>query len=104
MIVAIMKCAFGSIEKMRFVETDKNGVTCTVEMDDERLGSLDKKHTWRQMCMNYYEAHRVHSYFFKFELLKGQVEDVENIMAKDSKFFDRAFTPLESRDEFPASA
>jgi hypothetical protein len=103
MIIAIMKCAFGSIEKIRFVETDKTGATIAVDVDDERLGGLKRQHTWRQMCLNYYQAHRIHSYFFKFELLKGQVEDVENIMVKESEFFYAPFWPLGARNEFPAS-
>jgi hypothetical protein len=102
MIIAIMKCAVGSIEKIRFVETDKSGATTAVDMDDERLSSLKKQHTWRQMCLHYYQGHRIHSYFFKFELLKGQAEDVEYEIAKESEFFNALFSPLGARDQFPA--
>jgi len=104
MMIAVMKSAFGNIEKLRFVETDNKGITTPVTLDDERLNGLKKKHTWRQMCLNYYEAHRAHSYFYKFELLKGQVEDLEAVMAKESTFFDTPFSPLAPREEFPATA
>ncbi|KAH5280240.1 hypothetical protein HBI72_017450 [Parastagonospora nodorum] len=104
MMIAIMKSAFGSIEKLRFVETDNKGITTPVTLDDKRLSELRKKHTWRQMCLEYYEAHRVHSYFYKFELLKGQVKDLEAIMAKENTFFNTPFSPLVPREEFPASA
>ncbi|EAT92400.2 hypothetical protein SNOG_00905 [Parastagonospora nodorum SN15] len=104
MMIAIMKSAFGSIEKLRFVETDNKGITTPVTLDDKRLSELRKKHTWRQMCLEYYEAHRVHSYFYKFELLKGQVEDLEAIMAKENTFFNTPFSPLVPREEFPAHA
>ena len=44
--------------------------------------------------MQYYEEHRIHSYFFKFELLKSQAEDVQGIMDKDEEFFEPVFSPL----------
>jgi hypothetical protein len=103
MIVAIMKNAFGSMEKIHFVETDKNGMTTPVEMSDQRLKELNEKHTWKEMCLDYYQTHRIHSYFFKFELLKGQVEDLEAVMAQDGKFFNTAFSPLSPKKEFPIS-
>jgi hypothetical protein len=103
MIVAIMKNAFGSMGKIHFVETDKNGTTIPVEMSDERLRGLNEKHTWKEMCLNYYQTHRIHSYFFKFELLKGQVEDLESLMAQDVKFFNAEFSPLSPKEEFPTS-
>jgi hypothetical protein len=103
MMIAVMKSAFGTIEKLKFVETDNNGVSRPVELDDERLSGLKKMHTWEQMCMDYYHTHRAHSYFFKFELLKGQAEDLENAMAKDTTFFDTPFSPLGARKDFPIS-
>jgi hypothetical protein len=94
MIVAILKGAFGSIEHIHFIETDKNGVTTTVDLNDERLGGLTKKHTWKDTCVAYYETHRSHTYFFKFDLLRGQVQDLEASMAEDEKFFDTVIPPL----------
>lgn len=94
MIVAIMKAAFGSIQQIRFIETDANGVARPVELDDERLTGVRRRWTWRELCMQYYEIHRIHSYFFKFELLKSQAEDVQAFMDKDGEFFEKGFNPM----------
>jgi hypothetical protein len=103
MMVSIMKNAFGSMAKINFIETDKNGVTTPVEMSDERLSGLYGQHTWREMCLNYYQTHRIHSYFFKFELLKGDEQDLEKLMAQDEKFFNTAFSPMGPKEMFPIS-
>jgi hypothetical protein len=94
MIIAIMKSAFGSIERVLFVETASDGTISTVDIKDERLSGLMRKSTWRELCLEYYQSHRTHSYFFKFELLKGQEEDLQSVMSEDEKFFDTAFLPL----------
>lgn len=99
MIVAIMKAAFGSINEIRFIETDANGVARPVSLEDERLAGVRRRCTWRELCMQYYEQHRIHSYFFKFELLKSQAEDVESAMDKDEKFFGPVFAPLSLQAE-----
>lgn len=108
MIVAIMKTAFGSINDIRFIETDANGVARPVNLEDERLAGVRRRCTWRELCMQYYEQHRIHSYFFKFELLKSQAEDVQSLMDKDEKFFGPVFSPLtvqgESADVGPMEA
>jgi hypothetical protein len=103
MMVSIMKNAFGSMAKIKFIETDKNGVTTPVEMSDERLSGLSGQHTWREMCLNYYQTHRIHSYFFKFELLKGDEQNLETLMAQDEKFFNTAFSPMGPKETFPIS-
>jgi hypothetical protein len=97
MIVAIMTNAFGSVERIQFVETGNNGATSTVSIKDERLSGLTKMSTWRDLCLDYYQTHRLHSYFFKFELLKGRAEDLESVMNGDEKFFDTAFSPISLR-------
>jgi hypothetical protein len=94
MIVAIMKTAFGSINQIRFIETDANGLARRVNLGDERLAGVRRRCTWRELCMQYYEEHRIHSYFFKFELLKSQAEDVQGIMDKDEAFFEPVYSPL----------
>jgi hypothetical protein len=103
MIVAIMKNAFGSIAKMRFVETDVDGVTKTVETSDERLKGLYKQHTWKDMCLSYYQTHRNYSYFYKFELLKGSEEMLEMLMANLGSFFNTPFSPMAEKETFPAA-
>jgi hypothetical protein len=102
MTVAILKSAFGSIEHIHFIEMDKNGVTTTVDLNDERLSGLTKNFTWKDTCMTYYETHRGHTYFFKFDLLRGQVQDLEASMAQDEKFFDTVLPPLFTNDDFIA--
>ncbi|KAH7405872.1 hypothetical protein DE146DRAFT_715050 [Phaeosphaeria sp. MPI-PUGE-AT-0046c] len=99
MIVAIMKSAFGSINEVRFIETDAKGVARPVSLDDEKLAGVRRQCTWRDLCMQYYEQHRIHSYFFKFELLKSQAEDVRSLMNNDDKFFGPVFLPLTIRAE-----
>jgi hypothetical protein len=94
MIVAILKSVFGSIERILFVETASDGTSDIVDVKDERLSGLMRNTTWRELCLNYYQSHRAHSYFFKFELMKGQEDDVESVMSEDKKFFDTAFLPL----------
>ncbi|KAL5119474.1 hypothetical protein ACEQ8H_002539 [Pleosporales sp. CAS-2024a] len=101
MMVAVIQSAFGSIKQLRFVETDSHGTTKPLDLNDERLSGLRRKHTWREMCLDYFQTHRTHSYFFKFELLKAQAEDLEAIMAKESYFYNTAFSPLAPRNEYP---
>jgi hypothetical protein len=103
MIVAIMKNAFGSIAKIRFVETDIAGVTTPVEMSDERLKGLYEQHTWKDMCISYYQTHRNYSYFYKFELLKGSEEMLEMLMANLGSFFNTPFSPMAEKETFPAA-
>jgi hypothetical protein len=94
MIAAIVKSAFGSVERIRFVETGSDGMICGVDMSDERLEGLRKKTTWKDMCTQYYQNHRVNLYYFKLELLKGQVEDLEGLMSKEEGFFGGDVAPL----------
>jgi hypothetical protein len=94
MIVAVVKSAFGSVDKVQFVETGSDGKSCAVDKSDERLKELMTKTTWREMCTQYFQNHRMNLYYFKLELLKGQVEDLESAMNKEDEFFDGEVAPL----------
>jgi hypothetical protein len=94
MIAAIIKSAFGSVERICFIETDSDGKTCNVDRSDERLRGLMGKSTWKEMCAQYYQNHRINLYYFKSELLKGQAEDLESAMSKEKEFFDEEVAPL----------
>ena len=103
MMVAILKSAFGGVEKMYFVESENDGTSRSVSLEDERLSGLVMKKTWREMCLNYYQSHRLHSYFFKFDLLKVVEDDLHDMMSCDGKFFDYEFYPLSPKDSWPVS-
>lgn len=88
MVVAILRYAFGGVEKLLFVDGD-NG---RMEVGVESLEGLQGKQTWREMCVGYYQRHRTSSYYFKFEMLKGNLEDLEKTMDEDTEFFDEEFS------------
>lgn len=88
MVVAIMKLAFGSVEKLHFVDCG----TERLQTGDEILEGLGGEQTWREMCLGYYQRHRTSSYYFKFEMLKGNQDDVEKTMNENRNFFDEEFT------------
>jgi hypothetical protein len=95
-IAAIMKNAFSSVERLRFIEADRDGASTAVPMDDERLKVLKERQTWREMCLGYYRRHRTQSYYFKFELMKGDEQVLEDAMDADKEFYDKAFLPLKA--------
>ncbi|KAH8723923.1 hypothetical protein GQ44DRAFT_619275 [Phaeosphaeriaceae sp. PMI808] len=99
---AVMQRAFNSVERVRFVETDKNGVRTILSMDDTRLDCLKKERTWRELCLAYYHNHRNHYFYFKDELTKHPEgwEELESIMDRDKEFFDTRFLPLSSGETF----
>ncbi|KAJ4373943.1 hypothetical protein N0V83_002682 [Neocucurbitaria cava] len=86
MVVHILRNAFGSVERMVFVETDRRGGTTQVEYDDERLKPA-KESSWREMCKGYWERHRQHQYFFKWDLLHATTEDFEKRIEENKGFF-----------------
>ncbi|KAF2032244.1 hypothetical protein EK21DRAFT_61458 [Setomelanomma holmii] len=95
MVVAILKNAFGSAERIHFVQTAADGSIERTDSNSEVLKGLGKECSWREMCMAYYQAHRRHSYFFRFELLKGESEKLlEDEMDGDKGFFDTVFKPF----------
>jgi len=100
MIMAIINIAFSNTGRISFIETDKNGVASPVDMNDKRLAGLGTKHTWKELCLAYYESHRTHSYFYKFDLLRSQVEDLETVMAEDETFFNTPFSPMSVKEDF----
>jgi len=100
-IVSIMKNAFGSVEKLHFIEADRDGTSTVVPMDDERLKGVTEEQTWRDMCLGYYRSHRTQSYYFKFELLKGDEQVLEDAMDSDREFYYKQFFPLNPTEDYP---
>ncbi|KAF2823443.1 hypothetical protein CC86DRAFT_298782 [Ophiobolus disseminans] len=88
MIVAIMENSFGSVKRLQFVDYARDGKGAYLKKDDDRLKGLVGGQTWRDMCLGYYRRHRMHSYYFKWELLKGIQEDVQDAMNCDKEFYD----------------
>ncbi|CAO2657589.1 Nn.00g037150.m01.CDS01 [Neocucurbitaria sp. VM-36] len=89
MVAHILRSAFGSVERMLFIETDKRGSTTRVEATDERIERIKmaEEMSWRDMCTGYWERHRQHQYFFKWDLLRATTEEFEKRMEEDKKFF-----------------
>jgi hypothetical protein len=96
MIAAILKAAFGSVERILFVRTGADGVTRRVERDDEALRGCVREKRWREMCMAYWRRYRRHSYFFRFDLMRSNEAELEAQMDKDGAFFDGVGVPLHS--------
>jgi hypothetical protein len=86
MIVAILKESFGSVEKILFVDGEGKRVDVHEGVKESR--------SWREMCEGYFERHQMHSYFFKFELLKAVEGVLGERMDGDRGFFDGRFEPL----------
>lgn len=86
MVIHILKNAFGSLERLLFVDTDKYGNSKKVEFDDKTKELLGKQ-SWREMCRGYFERHRIHQYFLKWELLRVESDEFEGLMDDDKEFF-----------------
>jgi hypothetical protein len=80
MVVRILRKAFGSVERVLLVETDKDGKTKKLGTDIECLGKTYDTTTWRALCAGYWARHKTHQYFFKFELMQLNMEDFEALM------------------------
>lgn len=89
MVVRILKSVFGGVQYLRFIVSDREGATTTLNLDDERLQALKEGHTWRQLCAGYFERHKRHQYFSKWDLLRLESEDLEALMDKDKERFDQ---------------
>lgn len=86
MVIRILKNAFGGLERLLFVETDKYGNSKSVEFDDRTTELFDKQ-SWREMCRGYYERHRIHQYYLKWDLLRMETDELEDLMDEDKDFF-----------------
>lgn len=87
MVIAILKGAFGSVERLRFMETNNEGDSTLIGREDQRITNVKYGKSWRTMCQEYYARHRKYSYFFKFELLRGDIAQIDKVMEGD-RFFD----------------
>ncbi|KAH7079036.1 hypothetical protein BKA63DRAFT_488716 [Paraphoma chrysanthemicola] len=94
MIVAIMKMAFGSVHRILFVRTDRDGLVSRVALDDEVLREVGKEARWREMCLGYWRRYGRHSYFFKFDLFKAGEKGVDEEMDAMKEFFDGTGLPM----------
>ncbi|KAG9187777.1 hypothetical protein G6011_05648 [Alternaria panax] len=91
MVVRILRGVFGSVERVRFVEGAASGNTKVIDEGDERLAGLEKG-SWREMVKGYIERYRRqigwHNWHFKMELVPLKEEEVDDLMDKETKFFD----------------
>ncbi|KAL6712488.1 hypothetical protein ACN47E_000365 [Coniothyrium glycines] len=83
MIARIMKSAFASVQRFRFIDTDNNGFAQEVKSSALSFGDDWDATTWRQSCFEYWERHCTHQYFFKFELMRLDREEVKSLMDVD---------------------
>ncbi len=86
MVVCILRKAFGSIEHMRFVDRNKDGVCKEVKLSDETIRTMEQD-SWRDMCSGYLERHRLYHYFYKWDLMSSTAEEYDALMDKDREFF-----------------
>ncbi|KAF1841790.1 uncharacterized protein K460DRAFT_344981 [Cucurbitaria berberidis CBS 394.84] len=87
MVVHILQGVFGSVERMLFVETDKGSNSKKVKLSDETV-KMAGRMSWREMCKAYWEGHRTHQYFFKWDLMRATTEEFDKLMEEDKDFFD----------------
>lgn len=89
MMVKIVTAAFGSVERVKIIETHLREKTKMIGMDDERLQGLEEG-TWRDMTKGYVERYRRqwHSLHLKKELTNMSGEELEGLMDKEKDFFD----------------
>lgn len=86
MVVCILQSAFGSIDQVRFVETDKQGITKKVVLS-ESISKTIARADWRDLCKGYWERHKPHQYFFKLDLMRLTSEHFDELMDMDKDFF-----------------
>ncbi|CBX94601.1 hypothetical protein IAQ61_009562 [Plenodomus lingam] len=69
MVVKILKVVFGTVERVRFVETERNGRVKVLDEEDERVKMAMEGGTWREMCRGYFQRYSRHQYLMRFELV-----------------------------------
>ncbi|KAI8937854.1 hypothetical protein NX059_005543 [Plenodomus lindquistii] len=71
---------FGSVERVRFVETQSDGKVDVLGDEDERVVLAKRGVGWRVGCKRYFERYRRYQYFMRFELLGSEMEVMERRM------------------------
>jgi hypothetical protein len=91
MVVRILREAFGSVERVKFVDGFVPGKTGAVEMGDERLADVGTG-VWRELVKGYIERYRRsigwHNWHFKMDLVTLKEGEVDLLMDKETEFFD----------------
>ena len=89
MVARILMSSFGSVQRVQFVTTSKSGKTTKVDSGAECLATLKEEQTWRQLCAGYWERHKSHQYYYKFELMQFESEAFDALMDWDKANFDQ---------------
>jgi hypothetical protein len=88
MVDRILRSVFGSVKRIKFVETDGFGTSKEVGGEDERIQGLNDT-SWRELCRGYFERHRRHHYFFSMDLMRKGEAELERMMDENRAFFDQ---------------
>jgi hypothetical protein len=88
MVLCIVRTAFGSIERLRLVETQVDGTVKVIAADDARMAGWMRATTWRELCAGYFGRYKRKHSHVRFEMIRGTSEDLEEVMDTDSEFFD----------------
>lgn len=88
-MVRIVVAAFGSVERVKIIETSLREPTKVLAKDDERLLTLGKE-TWREMTKGYVDRYRKHwhSLHLKKGLGEMSTDELDGLMDKEKEFFD----------------
>lgn len=89
MVARILQCAFGSVERTMFVDTDEYGNFKKVDLSDALSKEVEEL-SWKDMCEGYWKRYRQHQYFFKWDLIHATTEDFKKGMDGYQEFFDGA--------------
>ena len=87
MVARMLRDVFGSVQFVRFVETDNSGLVKEIKEGDERVRSLGDK-TWRELCRVCFVRHRHEVGYFSATTTKKEETEVEAGMDRDKEFFD----------------
>ncbi|EDU47351.1 hypothetical protein PtrSN002B_004617 [Pyrenophora tritici-repentis] len=89
MMVRIVVAAFGSVERVKIIETSLRGSTKVLAKDDEKLVGLGGE-SWREMSKGYVERYKRqwHSLHLKKGLGEMSMEELDGLMDKNKEFFD----------------
>jgi len=89
MMIRIVVAAFGSVERVKIIETSLREPTKVLAKDDERLLTVGKE-TWREMTKGYVERYQKHwhSLHLKKGLGEMSMDELDGLMDKEKEFFD----------------
>jgi hypothetical protein len=88
MVLCIIRAAFGSVERIRLVETRADGTMHEIAVDDSRMLTWTKATTWRELCAGYFRRYRRKHSYVRYEMTRDTSEDLEELMDADKAFFD----------------